>query len=86
MLLAFGLVFELPVVIFFLSKIGLVTVSFLKKNRKYAVLMAFIVGAILTPPDVVSQCMMAVPLIILYEIGIIVAWFARPAKKEENEE
>jgi sec-independent protein translocase protein TatC len=86
LLLAFGLVFELPVVIFFLSKIGVVTVDLLKKNRKYAILLAFIIGAILTPPDVVSQCLMAVPLIILYEIGIIIARFTGPAKKEEKEE
>ena len=71
MLFAFGIIFELPVVIFFLAKIGLVTPQFLKKNRKYAVLLAFIVGAILTPPDVFSQCMMAVPLLVLYEIGIL---------------
>jgi sec-independent protein translocase protein TatC len=86
MLLAFGLVFELPVVIFFIAKMGLVTVASLKKKRKYAILLAFIVGAILTPPDVVTQFMMAVPLVALYEIGIIVARFARPEKKEEVKE
>ena len=86
LLLAFGLVFELPVVMFFLSKMGLVTVPFLKKNRKYAILLSFIASAILTPPDVVTQCMMAAPLVILYELGIFVARFARPAKKEVEEE
>ncbi len=87
MLLAFGLVFELPVIIFFLSKMGVVTVPFLKKNRKYAFLLAFIVGAILTPsPDVISQCLMAGPLVLLYEVGIFFARFAKPDKKEEKKE
>ncbi|MBU0985672.1 MAG: twin-arginine translocase subunit TatC [Proteobacteria bacterium] len=71
LLLAFGLVFELPLVITFLAKLGLVSVDFLKKNRKYAILLFFIFAAILTPPDVVTQIMMAVPLMILYEISII---------------
>jgi sec-independent protein translocase protein TatC len=72
MLLAFGLVFELPIVITFMAKLGVVTVPFLKKNRKYAILIIFIVAAILTPsPDAVSQILMAVPLMFLYEISII---------------
>lgn len=86
LLLAFGLVFELPVLMFFMSKMGLVTVPFLKKNRKYAILLSFIAAAILTPPDPTTQCMMAVPIIFLYELGIFVARFARPAKKEEGAE
>ena len=71
LLLAFGLVFELPLVITFLSKMGLITVDFLKKNRKYAILLFFIVAAILTPPDVITQIMMALPLMALYEISIL---------------
>jgi sec-independent protein translocase protein TatC len=85
LLLAFGLVFELPVVIFFLTKLGLVTPAFLKKNRKYAILLIFIVSAILTPPDVITQCMMAVPLLTLYELGIMVARFAKPAKPDKED-
>ncbi len=85
LLLAFGVVFELPVVIFFLSKMGIVSVPMLKKSRKYAILLAFVAAAILTPPDAATQCMMAVPLIVLYEIGIFVARFARPAKKKDEE-
>ena len=73
LLLAFGLIFELPVFIFFLARLGLVTAASLRKNRKYAVLLAFITAAILTPPDVITQILMAVPLIILYEISIYVA-------------
>jgi sec-independent protein translocase protein TatC len=71
LLLAFGLVFELPLIITFLARLGMVSVSFLKKNRKYALLLFFIGAAILTPPDVVTQIMMALPLILLYEISII---------------
>jgi sec-independent protein translocase protein TatC len=71
LLLAFGVVFELPLIITFLAKLGVVSVSFLKKNRKYALLLFFIGAAILTPPDVVTQIMMALPLILLYEISIV---------------
>ena len=71
LLLAFGLVFELPLVITFLAKLGLVSVDFLKKNRKYALLLFFAGAAILTPPDVVTQIMMALPLMVLYEISIL---------------
>ena len=71
LLLAFGLVFELPLVITFLAKLGLVSVDFLKKSRKYALLLFFVFAAILTPPDVVTQIMMALPLMVLYEVSII---------------
>jgi sec-independent protein translocase protein TatC len=71
LLLAFGLVFELPLVLTFLAKLGLVSVDFLKKNRKYAILVFFAGAAILTPPDVVTQVMMALPLMVLYEISIL---------------
>ena len=71
LLLAFGVVFELPLIITFLAKLGMVSVSFLKKNRKYALLLFFVGAAILTPPDVVTQIMMALPLMVLYEISIV---------------
>ena len=71
LLLAFGFVFELPLVLTFLARLGLVSVSFLKRNRKYALLLFFAGSAILTPPDVVTQIMMSVPLMILYEISIV---------------
>ena len=86
LLLAFGIVFELPVIIFFLSKVGIVDVAFLRKKRKYALLLAFAMAAILTPPDVITQCMMALPLILLYEIGILVAWLGGSRKDKEKEE
>jgi sec-independent protein translocase protein TatC len=72
--LAFGLVFELPVVITILSMIGVVTPKFLSKNRKYAILINFVIAAILTPtPDIFNQTLMAAPMCVLYEVGIICA-------------
>jgi len=79
-----GLVFELPVVVYVLAKIGILTPSFLKKNRKYAFIIVLILAAIITPPDVFSQMMVTLPLWILYEASILVA--SRVAPKEEEEE
>jgi len=73
LLFAFGIIFELPLFIFFLARLGLVTAATLRKVRKHAILMIFVVAAILTPPDGITQILMAVPLIILYEISIYVA-------------
>lgn len=73
MLFAFGVVFELPVFTMFLSRIGLIHHQMLSRQRKYAFLAVFVVSAVLTPPDVMSQLMMAGPLLILYEISIIIA-------------
>lgn len=84
LLFAFGVVFELPVIAFFLTKIGVVTPSLMRRKRKYAILMTFVMAAILTPPDVITQCMMAGPLIILYEISIIVSKMA--GKKKVTDE
>jgi len=70
-ILAFGVIFELPIAIIFLTKMGIVTPQGLARNRKFAVLLAFIAGAILTPtPDAFNQTLMAVPIILLYEVGI----------------
>lgn len=79
LLIAFGIVFELPVFMVFLGKLGVVNTTFLRRNRKYALLISFVVAAILTPtPDVVNQLLMAGPLIVLYEISIVaVAFFAK---------
>ncbi len=84
MLLAFGLVFELPLVITSMARLGIVTVDFLKKNRKYALLLFFTGSAILTPPDVVTQIMMALPLMLLYEISILGARIFGKKKPEEE--
>lgn len=85
LLLAFGLVFELPLVLTFMAKLGMVTADLLKKNRKYALLLFFIGAAILTPPDVVTQIMMAFPLMLLYEISILGAIIFGKKKTDENE-
>jgi len=71
--LAFGLCFEVPVVLIILVSLGVVTPQQLAKSRPYAVVGAFIVAAVLTPPDVFSQMMLALPMCVLYEIGIIAA-------------
>ena len=86
LLLAFGLVFELPVVIFFLARMGIVDHKLLARNRKFALLAAFLIGAMLTPPDVFSQTALALPFIILYEIGIIVARLFGKHRASEEEE
>jgi len=88
LLIAFGFVFELPLVLTFLARLGLVTVPFLKKNRKYALLLFFVGSALLTPPDVVTQIMMSVPLMILYEISIIGAriFGRKPLEPEDASE
>jgi sec-independent protein translocase protein TatC len=85
LLMAFGLVFEMPVVVFFLTKIGLITPEVMKKYRKFAILGAFIVAAILTPPDAATQLMMAVPIIILYELSIFIGKGAYRKRKESSE-
>jgi sec-independent protein translocase protein TatC len=80
-LLGFGLSFELPVFIFFLAKLGIVNAKMLSRQRKYAILIIFIVAAVLTPsPDALSQILMAIPLMFLYEVSIFVAKFAKKEK------
>jgi sec-independent protein translocase protein TatC len=83
-LLGLGLVFQLPVVIFVLARIGLVTPRFLLRNLKYAVLIAFVVSAVITPtPDVIVQSLLALPMVGLYLLGILVAWlFGKPRRVE----
>ncbi|MHB1677083.1 MAG: twin-arginine translocase subunit TatC [Sulfuriferula sp.] len=85
MFLAFGVTFEVPVVVVLLVKAGLVSVAKLREIRPYVIVGAFVVGAIFTPPDMVSQTMLAVPLWLLYEIGIIVAsMVSRPAPVSDD--
>ena len=71
LIFAFGVCFELPVLIILLAKVGMVSSKGLAKKRKYAILIAFVVAAVLTPPDVISQILLAIPVAILYEISII---------------
>jgi sec-independent protein translocase protein TatC len=82
---AFGVTFEVPVVVIVLVQMGMVTVAKLKEIRPYVVVGAFVIGAIFTPPDVVSQIMLAVPLWLLYELGILLAGFlTKPAPPSEE--
>jgi sec-independent protein translocase protein TatC len=82
MITAFGLMFELPLVILLLSKLGIVTPDMLKQGRKYAVVGIFLVAALLTPPDVISQIMLAVPILLMYEISI---WICTSVTRKREE-
>jgi sec-independent protein translocase protein TatC len=81
-MIAFGVVFELPVAIFFLTKLGLVTPEVLRRKRRYAIVLIFVLAATLTPPDAFTQIMLAIPLLILYEVGILVSSAARPKPRD----
>jgi sec-independent protein translocase protein TatC len=82
MFIAFGVTFEVPVIVIVLVRLGMVTIDKLKSIRSYVIVGAFVVGAIFTPPDVVSQLLLAVPLWLLYELGILLARFALPPARE----
>ncbi|MDA8847783.1 twin-arginine translocase subunit TatC [Flavobacteriaceae bacterium] len=83
--LASGLIFELPIIIYFLTKIGLVTPEFLKKNRKYALVIVLIFAAIITPPDIASQVIVAIPVLVLYQVSILISKIVlRNQKRKET--
>jgi sec-independent protein translocase protein TatC len=85
LLMAFGLIFELPLVVFFLSLTGIVNYRSLWRFNRYFIILAFVVGAVLTPPDVITQIFMAAPLLVLYNLSILFAFlFARRKKKREE--
>jgi sec-independent protein translocase protein TatC len=83
-ILAAGLLFELPVIIFFLTKIGLATPEGLRKNRKFALVIVLIVAAVITPPDVASQIIVAIPVLILYEVSIFISKFVLYRENKRN--
>jgi sec-independent protein translocase protein TatC len=86
MFLAFGVTFEVPVVVVVLVRMGIVTVEKLKQMRSYVIVGAFVVAAIVTPPDVMSQLLLAIPLCLLYEVGLLAApLFANAGKDQEQE-
>lgn len=86
MFIAFGMTFEVPIVVIVLVRMGFVTVDKLKKMRPYIIVGAFILAAIVTPPDVVSQLLLAIPLCLLFELGLIIApWFAKATRAPEEE-
>ncbi|MDH4404077.1 MAG: twin-arginine translocase subunit TatC [Flavobacterium sp.] len=82
--IASGLFFELPIIIYFLTKLGLVTPSFLRKYRKYSVVIVLIIAAIVTPPDVVSQIIVTIPMLLIYEASIFISVFVHKNKLKEN--
>ena len=81
LILGTGLAFQLPLVMFFLAKVGIVSSAFLKNVRKYAIVIILIVAAFITPPDVVSQIIVTIPLLLLYEISI---WLTKKVEKENK--
>jgi len=81
--LATGLVFELPIIVFFLTKVGLITPAFMKKNRKYVLVLLLIISAIITPPDIFSQILVTIPLMLLYEMSIVISKRMERKKKDE---
>jgi sec-independent protein translocase protein TatC len=84
--LATGLVFELPIIAFFLTKIGIITPSFMRKYRKHAIVVIFIIAAIITPPDVFSQTLVAIPLLLLYEVSIFISAGVMRSKQKKHDE
>lgn len=91
-LLSFGIVFELPIIMVILTRFHIISVSFIKKNRKYTILIIFIVAAVLTPPEVITQILLAVPMMMLFELGVLMSSLVerkdkkKKREKEENEE
>jgi sec-independent protein translocase protein TatC len=85
-IMASGLIFELPIFAFFLTKIGVITPNFLKTYRRYAIVIIFIVAAIITPPDVFSQTLVAIPMLGLYEVSILVSKMVMRQKKKAHDD
>ena len=85
--LAFGMAFQVPIVVMLLVRFGIVDIAKLKSFRGYFIVLAFVVAAVVTPPDVISQLALAIPMCVLYEVGIVAAgWFAKSSKKPDDEE
>jgi sec-independent protein translocase protein TatC len=84
--LASGLIFELPLLTFVLTKIGVITPSFLIKYRKHSIVVIFIVAAIITPPDIFSQILVSIPLLVLFEVGIVISKSVYRKKQKEHDE
>ncbi|MCB0474235.1 MAG: twin-arginine translocase subunit TatC [Flavobacteriaceae bacterium] len=82
--LSSGLIFEMPIIIYFLTKLGLVTPEFLRSSRKYALVLVLILAAVITPPDIISQVIVAIPMMILYESSILISRMI--VKKERKQE
>jgi len=85
-MMGFGIAFELPVFAYFLAVLGMITDKTLKDFFKYAVIIIFVIAALLTPPDVLTQLLMAGPLIILYGVSILIVRMVNPHVEEEDDE
>lgn len=86
LLFVFGLVFEMPLVSLLLTRMGVITAELLSRSRRYAIVIIFVAAAILTPPDVITQIMLAGPLLVLFEISILVSRMARPRPRPEPDQ
>jgi sec-independent protein translocase protein TatC len=84
LMLVFGVAFQTPVAIFFLNKTGLVSVKSLCKSRKFVLLGIFVIAAMATPPDVISQITLGIPLYLLFELGILLSWISERRKKKRD--
>jgi sec-independent protein translocase protein TatC len=82
----FGVAFLLPILLMLMERAGLVTRDQLKRGRRYAIVVAFVIAAVLTPPDVISQLLLALPLVILYEVSLIAIWFTERRRAREAEQ
>ena len=80
--LASGIIFELPIVVYFLTKIGIITPNFLRKNRKISLVVVLSLSAIITPPDIASQIIVSIPILILYEVSILISRIV--TRKQQN--
>ncbi len=85
LIMGFGIVFEMPVIALFLSKVGILTADLMRRIRRYAIIVIFVLAAFITPPDPVSQFMMALPLLLLYELSIWICRVSAPKKKDEEQ-
>lgn len=85
-LILFGLVFQLPILSYFFSKIGLLTPTFMRKYRRHAIIVIFVIAAIVTPPDVITQVLLGIPLVLLYELSIFISKTVEHNKKRKEKE
>ena len=86
LLVIFGVVFQLPIMSYFLSKMGIITPVFMRKHRRHSIVIIFVMAALFTPPDPFTQVMLAIPLILLYEISIYISYLVHKSKKNRDKD